>query len=48
MAWWASDDPKPFFVMLARLMRPGLEYLRQRWSRSRLAATSVNTREDMG
>lgn len=32
LAWWASDDPKPFFVMLARLLRPGLDYLRQCWS----------------
>jgi predicted ATP-grasp superfamily ATP-dependent carboligase len=48
LAWWASDDPKPFFVMLARLLRPGLDYLRQRWSRSRREATSITTRKDLG
>lgn len=48
LAWWARDDPMPFFVMLARLLRPGLGYLRQRWSRSRRAASSVITRKDTG
>jgi predicted ATP-grasp superfamily ATP-dependent carboligase len=43
LAWWASDDPKPFFLMLARLLRPGLEYLRQCWFRSRRAGTTVRT-----
>jgi hypothetical protein len=43
LAWWASDDPKPFFVMLARLLGPGVEYLRQRWFRSRRTAMTVGT-----
>jgi len=45
LAWWASDDPKPFFVMLTRLLRPGLDYLRQRF-RSRRTAMPVSTRKD--
>jgi predicted ATP-grasp superfamily ATP-dependent carboligase len=45
LAWWARDDPKPFFVMLARLLRPGLDYLRQRF-RPRRPAMPVSTRKD--
>jgi hypothetical protein len=47
LAWWARDDPKPFFVMLARLLRPGLEYLKRHWFRARRTATTGSTRKEI-
>jgi hypothetical protein len=47
LAWWAGDDPKPFFVMLARLLRPAMQYLRHRWFGSRRARTTVRSRKDI-
>lgn len=34
-AWWAADDPRPFFTMLARTLRPGAKHLYQLWRTSR-------------
>ncbi|MZD04539.1 ATP-grasp domain-containing protein [Streptomyces sp. SID5785] len=34
-AWWAADDPWPFFTMLARTVRPGAKHLYQLWRTSR-------------
>jgi predicted ATP-grasp superfamily ATP-dependent carboligase len=35
--WWAPDDPRPFFVMLARLVRPGVSHLVRVWRGRRRA-----------
>ncbi|WP_251018977.1 ATP-grasp domain-containing protein [Streptomyces sp. ISL-11] len=40
LAWFARDDLKPFFTMLARFVRPGVRHLWQLW-RSRRAAAVV-------
>lgn len=37
LAWLARDDPRPFFTMLARFVRPGAEHLYQLWRSSRRA-----------
>ncbi|PKV87207.1 putative ATP-grasp superfamily ATP-dependent carboligase [Streptomyces sp. TLI_146] len=37
LAWLARDDPRPFFTMLARFVRPGAEHLYQLWRGSRRA-----------
>lgn len=31
LGWWTPDDPKPFLVMLARLIRPGISHLIRLW-----------------
>jgi predicted ATP-grasp superfamily ATP-dependent carboligase len=46
LAWWARDDPRPFFLMLVRLLRPGLAYLRQRWRHPRRATPPTVTGEE--
>ncbi|WP_425830727.1 ATP-grasp domain-containing protein [Streptomyces fractus] len=35
LAWWAADDPRPCFTMLARLVRPGAKHLYQLWRAGR-------------
>lgn len=35
LAWFAGDDPLPFFTMLARFVRPGAKHLHQLWRTSR-------------
>ncbi|MFJ9035277.1 ATP-grasp domain-containing protein [Streptomyces sp. NPDC102406] len=35
LAWWAADDPRPFFTMLARFVRPGARHLHQLWRANR-------------
>lgn len=35
LAWLARDDLKPFFTMLARLVRPGIRHLFQMWRAGR-------------
>ena len=41
LAWFARDDLKPFFTMLARLVRPGVRHLWQLWRSRRAAAVVV-------
>ncbi|WP_338697430.1 ATP-grasp domain-containing protein [Streptomyces sp. Q6] len=40
LAWWAADDPRPFFTMLARFVRPGAKHLYQLWQTNRRGSTS--------
>lgn len=35
LAWFASDDMRPFFTMLARFVRPGAKHLYQLWRTGR-------------
>ncbi|MEU3352724.1 ATP-grasp domain-containing protein [Streptomyces sp. NPDC037389] len=41
LAWAARDDMKPFFTMLARLVRPGARHLWQLWRTRRRAASAA-------
>lgn len=43
LAWFARDDLKPFFVMIVRLLRPGIAHLMQMWrAHRRLAERSTS------
>ncbi|MFJ8308981.1 MULTISPECIES: ATP-grasp domain-containing protein [unclassified Streptomyces] len=39
LAWVARDDPRPFFTMMARSVRPGAQHLYRLWRSSRRAVT---------
>ncbi|MFE5142626.1 ATP-grasp domain-containing protein [Streptomyces fagopyri] len=43
LAWLAGDDPRPFFTMLARLVRPGARHLYQLWRTNRLGSSTSTT-----
>ncbi|MER5949303.1 ATP-grasp domain-containing protein [Streptomyces sp. NPDC001904] len=40
LAWWAADDPRPFFTMLARFVRPGARHLYRLWRTNRRGGTT--------
>nr|WP_203643181.1 ATP-grasp domain-containing protein [Streptomyces sp. SID14478] len=40
LAWWAADDPRPFFTMLARFVRPGAKHLYQLWRANRRVSSA--------
>ncbi|MFJ9179047.1 ATP-grasp domain-containing protein [Streptomyces sp. NPDC102360] len=40
LAWWAADDPRPFFTMLARFVRPGARHLYQLWRTNRRGSST--------
>ncbi|MFE6888689.1 ATP-grasp domain-containing protein [Streptomyces sp. NPDC057694] len=40
LAWWAADDPRPFFTMLARFVGPGARHLYQLWRTNRRGGTT--------
>ncbi|MEV6024536.1 ATP-grasp domain-containing protein [Streptomyces sp. NPDC052036] len=40
LAWFAGDDPRPFFTMLARFVRPGAKHLYQLWRTNRRGSTA--------
>ncbi|MGW5096638.1 carboxylate--amine ligase [Streptomyces nodosus] len=44
LAWLAGDDPRPFFTMLARLVRPGAKHLYQLWRTNRRGSTTRSGR----
>jgi len=43
LAWLAGDDLRPFFMMLARFVRPGAKHLYQLWRTNRLGSTNSST-----
>ncbi|MYW68180.1 ATP-grasp domain-containing protein [Streptomyces sp. SID8379] len=43
LAWWAADDPRPFFTMLARFVTPGAKHLYQLWRTQRRGSTTGAT-----
>ncbi|MFD9465884.1 ATP-grasp domain-containing protein [Streptomyces sp. NPDC060027] len=43
LAWLAGDDLRPFFMMLARFVRPGAKHLHQLWRTNRLGSTNSST-----
>jgi D-aspartate ligase len=43
LAWLAGDDLRPFFMMLARFVRPGARHLYQLWRTNRRGSTNSST-----
>ncbi|MEW2162954.1 ATP-grasp domain-containing protein [Streptomyces sp. NPDC007084] len=43
LAWLAGDDPRPFFTMLARFVRPGARHLYQLWRTNRRGGSGSST-----
>jgi D-aspartate ligase len=43
LAWLAGDDLRPFFTMLARLVRPGARHLYQLWRTNRRGSSTSTT-----